>query len=124
MGRSASPAIAAKWRERIEEWRGSELLIADFCRQKDLSQSLFFAWRKRLAADETVPAQPQPQQVGSSRGPARFVEVTPPVWPVSGGVQLTLPGGAVVQLPPDASCELVATAIRAAIMPPAEARRC
>ena len=54
------------------------------------------------------------------------IELPQALEPVAIGVQIELPGGALVTLPAEASAELVTTAIRAAIMPPAiaEARPC
>lgn len=123
MGRPSSRTAATRWRERIDEWRRSKLSVAEYCRQKQLSQPSFFAWRKRLAGDDAVAGRGNSRQV-EGRGQSSFIELPPlPVWPTK-GVQITLPGGAVVVLPPDASSELMAAAIRAAMTPPTEARPC
>jgi transposase-like protein len=79
------------------------LAIAEFCRREKVSPASFYAWRKRLREGQS-PGQPPfvPIEVATVEGP-------------TGGVQIELPGGAVVALPAEASAELVATAIRAAI---------
>ncbi len=43
----------------------------------------------------------------------RFVELPAPAWPTTSGIQISLPGGAIVTLPPQAAAELVTTAGRA-----------
>lgn len=123
MGRSVSRTAATRWRERIDEWRRSKLSIAEYCRQKQLSQPSFFAWRKRLAGDDAVPGRGRSRPIEKGRVQSSFIELPPPAWPTK-SLQITLPGGAVVVLPPDASSELVVAAIRAAMKPAAEARPC
>lgn len=108
-GRAANGALVARWQERISRWRSSGLPISEFCRREEISQPSFFAWRKRLA--------------GHRMKSPRFVELPPRAWPATSGVQIVLPGGAIVTLPPQAALELVTTAIRAA-MPAAEDRPC
>jgi hypothetical protein len=125
MERSGSGALATRWRERISRWRQSGLSIAEFCRREQISQPSFFAWRKRLASRVAVRRRDKLPAAGGSGGEARFIELSPPRWPTTNGVQITLPGGAVVALPQDASTELVVAAIRAASQVPAvEARPC
>lgn len=85
--------------------------------------ALFFAWRKRLAGDDAVPGRGRSRPIENGRDQSSFIELPLSAWPTK-GVQITLPGGAVVVLPPDASSELVVAAIRAAMKPAAEARPC
>jgi transposase-like protein len=80
------------------------LSIAEFCREEDVSPASFYRWRKHFG-----------DQVGGIEGSPLFV----PVQLVTGdrpteGVQIELPGGAIVRLPVEASAELVTTAIQAA----------
>jgi hypothetical protein len=117
--------LAARWRERLGRWRQSGLSIAEFCRREEISQASFFAWRKRLSNRRALVRGGKPSGAEVASGEARFLELPPPAWPTSGGVQITLPGGAVVALPPHASSEFVAGAIRAAMLLPAgEDRPC
>jgi hypothetical protein len=125
MTRSTSKTATSRWRERVDGWRQSKVSVAEYCRQEQLSQASFFAWRKRLAGDSAVAEPATPRRAKSGRSQSRFVELPPPAWPAPCGVQITLPGGAVVVLPRDASTELLAAAIRAAMVTPtAEARPC
>jgi hypothetical protein len=125
MGRLANGLLARQWRERLSRWRDSGLSIVEFCRREEISQASFFAWRKRLSNRRALARGGKPPGAEVSSREARFLELPPPVWPTSGGVQITLPGGAVVTLPPHASSELVTGAIRAAMLPGAgEDRPC
>ena len=36
------------WRGVISEWRGSGQRIRQFCRERDLSEGLFYSWRREL----------------------------------------------------------------------------
>ena len=104
MGRKANGSVAAAWMERLARQRRSTLSIAEFCRRERISPPSFYAWRRRLENDQP------------GRGTPEFIPVELP-WAVEprAGVQIELPGGAVVTLPAAASAELVTTAIRAAM---------
>lgn len=105
MGRVAGSSRAEVWRGRLRQQRRSGLAVAEFCRREKISPASFYAWRKRLSGGRSrPPGQPQfvPIEVATVEGPPR-------------GVQIELPGGAVVALPVEASAELVATAIHAAM---------
>jgi hypothetical protein len=72
----------SRWRKLIEEQRGSGLSIAEFCRRQDVCQASFFGWRKKLR--ESSPE----------------IEAFVPLSVIGGGgVEVELPGGAVVRLP-------------------------
>ncbi len=120
MGRAASAALATRWQERIRRWRRSGLSIAEFCRRERISQPSFFAWRKRLAGSHTPPADRAGRsglagEAGQKKASSRLLQLPPPAWSTSGGVQITLPSGAVIALPAHASTELVTAAIRASL---------
>ncbi|MFM8535930.1 MAG: hypothetical protein ACKOEC_20485, partial [Acidimicrobiia bacterium] len=55
---------------------------------------------------------------------SRFIELAAPTWSETSQVKITLPGGAVVALPAQASAELITVAIRAAMSVGSEARPC
>lgn len=107
MGRTADGSVAAFWAERLARQRRGSLSIAEFCRRERISPPSFYAWRKRLEKSERALFIP--------------LELSRAVEPSTLGVQIELPGGALVTLPAGASAELVTTAIRAAILPPAAA---
>jgi len=127
MGRLASAALAARWRERIGRWRSSGWSVAEFCRREGISEPSFFAWRKRLADRHTksLSSRRAKSPAGRQTKSPRFVELPPPAWSATAGVQIALPGGAIVTLSPQATTELVTAAIRAAMpAPAAEVRPC
>jgi len=123
MGRAASVAVATKWRDRVRRWRRSGLSIAEFCRQEQISQPSFFGWRKRLVEGRAVASRRGRQLAGGPSQRPQFVELPVPGWSTTSGIQIALPGGAIVTLPPQADAELVTAAIRAAV-PAAEDRPC
>jgi hypothetical protein len=43
-----SGSAAAKWRTIIQEHQASGLPVAQYCRERGVSQPSFFAWRRRL----------------------------------------------------------------------------
>lgn len=109
MGRRANPEVARRWRERMARQAKGGLSVAEFCEAEDVTTASFYRWRRRLSERKESPS------VG-----AKFVAVQ--LAPATAGVQIELPGGAVVSLPPEASAELVTAAIRAAHA--GEAERC
>jgi transposase-like protein len=56
-----------KWRQIIDDQRACGQAIAAFCRDHQIGQASFFAWRRRLSARQDSPLPP------------RFIEVTPPM---------------------------------------------
>ena len=112
MGRTADGSVAALWAERLARQQRGTLSIAEFCRRERISPPSFYSWRRRLEQDERPVFVP--------------VELSGTVGASAGGVQIELPGGALVTLPASASPELVTTAIRASMnsLSTAEDRSC
>lgn len=101
------PGLAEQqWRERLRRFDRSDLTVLEFCDLENVSTSNFYSWRRRLALE------PMP-----GRQPARSAE-RPLFVPVSvrsmAGVQIELPGGAIVRIPPAADEGLLRCCIRAA----------
>lgn len=103
MGRTADGSVAALWAERLARQQRGTLSVAEFCRRERISPPSFYAWRKRLEKDQRALFVP--------------LELSRAVGPSACGVQIELPGGALVTLPAEASAELLTTAIRAAMVP-------
>jgi hypothetical protein len=62
----AQRANRDKWRQIIDDQRASGRTVAVFCRDRQIGQASFFAWRRRLSSRQaSPPSQP------------RFIEVTP-----------------------------------------------
>ena len=107
MARTVDAAKAREWRERLNRWRKSGLSVAEFCRRERVAEPSFYLWRQRLSAETVQASTP------------RFVELPMAAWPAV-GVQVTLPSGAIVALSGQASAELVAAVVRAAMHAPGE----
>lgn len=115
MGRKVDGSVVAAWAERLARQQRGTLSIAEFCRRERVSAPSFYAWRRRLKDEEPDRGTPVFVPVELSRGSG-----------LPAGVQIELPGGALVILPAEASAELVTTAIRAAMRGdlPEERRPC
>lgn len=98
------------WRDRLQRQARGKLSVAEFCRGEGISPPSFYQWRKRLGLASR--RANRKREVDRARDP-EFVPLELPTSLLSGGVQIELPGGAVVHLPPDASAEIVAAAVRA-----------
>lgn len=123
MGRAARASVALQWQDRVKRWRRSGLSIAEFCRREQISQPSFFGWRRRLGQGRAVADRGGRRPAGTQGPRPRFVPLPASAWPAASGVQIALPGGAMVTLPAQAAIELVTAAIRAA-MAAVEDRRC
>jgi transposase len=84
------------WLERLARFPDSGLTPAQFCALEAISLPSFYAWRRRLAAE-------------AAAGPDAAVDQQPRFLPVrlqppAAAVELVLPTGAVLRLPP--GCDL------------------
>jgi hypothetical protein len=89
-GRQPDPATRQRWQHRLDRFRRSGLTVADFCERERISPASFYAWRRRLQQDPTVPDD-TPHLV-----PVRLVQP-----PTGAPVELLLPSGLVLRLSPD-----------------------
>lgn len=88
MGRVASELLTSAWRQRLARQRRSHLSVAEFCSREGVSSKSFYAWRKRLRAENPLAASSSlfvPVELTADSGPA-------------GGVRIELPGGVVMTL--------------------------
>lgn len=86
-GNPRDPRKERFWRRAVLQWRKSGLSIRDFCRQQQLSEPNFYAWRALIARRNTeklafVPVQIVPEPTI----PGRTDEAT-------AGLELILVGG-------------------------------
>jgi transposase-like protein len=58
----------AYWRSVFEQHADSGLSIRRFCQENDISQSTFFAWRKKLSKDPSLASSDRAGTSGRSRG--------------------------------------------------------
>ena len=90
MARLPNPQLALQWRERLERFDHSELTIAEFCDLEGCSTASFYQWRQKVRSGElqTKPA---------------FVAVDLDTSDLAGragrGIEIDLPGGAIVKVP-------------------------
>ena len=86
---------AEQWKQILREQQVSGLSVAAFCRQVQMPQASFYAWRKKLRSDRRRPGVRRPRATAG-----RFVEVKVPAEPSprpsarqeAGGIELRLPG--------------------------------
>lgn len=117
MARQADGRTEQRWRERFRRYERSGLTVAAFCEREGVSTASFYAWRRKLSSDPVAPVV----ATHSAETP-RFVPVA--VRSAATGVRIVPPGGAVVELPPDADEHLVRTCIQAAAAQAASAEGC
>ena len=108
MTRLPNPQLALQWRERLDRFDHSELTIAEFCELEGYSTASFYQWRRKLRTVE-LPMAPAfvPVDFDSSDLGGR----------VHRGVEIDLPGGAIVKVPSGATTaerrELIAAIVQA-----------
>jgi hypothetical protein len=108
--RSAGSRAAARelWRDRLARFPSSGLTVAQFCAREAVSVPSFSSWRRRLAAATLATAAPH--HPDGDPGP-RLLPVR-----IGGGdvaVELVLPSGAVLRVPPAADLALVRALVEA-----------
>jgi transposase-like protein len=77
----ARRANGDKGQQLIDDQRTSGDTVAAFCRDRQIGQASFFAWRRRLSSRQASPPlrQASPPLRQASPPPPRFVEVMPAV---------------------------------------------
>jgi hypothetical protein len=89
--RRPDPARERLWRKRLARWKASGLKVCDFCEREGITPTAFAHWRKTLRArDAQATAADTPTFVP--------VHITPAVSVVP--LDVALPGGRVVRVPP------------------------
>jgi len=92
MSRVSDPAVVASWQQRLHEFSQSDLSVAEFCRQAEVSAATFYYWKRKLAPRSEVSLS------ASSTRPAglRFlpVEIT-----AGQSIEVHLPSGTRVVVP-------------------------
>jgi hypothetical protein len=117
------------WREVMKRQQVGGLSIRAFCRRERLKESAFYYWRRELARrdEEGLTKRHRPRQRLRSGGAdrpagkqspvkrtrARFLPVRLAQRPATIGVELALPSGAVLRMPPEAAADEVARVVAA-----------
>lgn len=68
------------WKKRVEDWRGSGLSAAEYCKDQEFTAGTLYRWSSRLAQparSEAVRALPLVQWVGPQPSPAERMESSP-----------------------------------------------
>jgi transposase len=95
------PVATKRWAERLARFHSGSQNVAAFCAAEGVSESNFYAWRRRLARPGSPAVIDAPAVV-----PLR---ITPsPATPI----ELALPSGAVVRFPADTRPELLVVVLR------------
>jgi transposase len=89
-------AATKRWAERLARFHSGPHNVAAFCAAEGVSESNFYAWRRRLARPVSPSIIDAPAVV-----PLR---ITPSL---ATPIELVLPSGAVVRFPADARPELI-----------------
>ena len=79
-------SLRQHWREILQLHADSDLNVAEFCRQRQLSANSFYRWRKRLGGEDRVEETFVPLTVAEQ-------PLVPPQ------VEVRFPNGAVMRLP-------------------------
>ncbi len=101
MGRRRDPAKERFWRRTMTRWQRSGLSVRAFCDRQFLSEALFYAWRRKLVDGDPVPVQ----RADHDSRPAQFLPVQlvsegTPDSEVQGCLEVHLPTGVRVRVPP------------------------
>ena len=95
-----SPERERFWREAVAGHEKSGLSVRAFCVERELSEPSFYAWRRELAQRGRAPRTPAPAFV--------------PVQVVADSlVEVVLPSGVVVRVPPATDATTVARLVAA-----------
>ena|SRR5262245_37447524 len=113
--RSARSRAATRelWQDRLARFPSSGLTVAQFCALEAVSVPSFYSWRRRLAAQTSGAAAPHHPD-GDPR--PRLLPVRLASAPAA--VELVLPSGAVLRVPPGSDLALVRALVEALGDPP------
>ena len=99
-----------RWRRLIAEQKGSQLSVEAFCARQKVSASSFDRWKQALGSEPAGARAPQAP-------PPRFLPIS--LSGGSGSIEIQLPSGVVVRVPPGANEQSLSVVLRAL-----EARPC
>src|SRR4051794_23532920 len=87
--RRPDPTRERLWRKRLARWKASGLKVRAFCEREDVTPTAFAHWRKEIAARDARRAE---------AAEPLFVPVR--VEPAPVPLEVGLPGGRVIRVPP------------------------
>jgi alkylation response protein AidB-like acyl-CoA dehydrogenase len=103
-----------RWRDRLAEQAASTLSVRAFCRERQLGEAAFYAWRKTIRARDgqvtPTPAKPAPAFVPVTvvAEPPRHAQVADLVLELAGGHRVRIPEAISAARLADLSCALEA----------------
>lgn len=92
-------SVRHAWAQRLQRFAHAGLTPAQFCAQEGVSLPSFYSWKRRLAAP------PQSQTPAEASTQARLLPIT--LAAPNAAVELVLPNGAVLRIPPGCDLALV-----------------
>jgi transposase len=98
-GRRPDPKLRALWEKRLCHFEQSGLAASTFCSNHGLSLPSFYAWRRRLRCSHPAST---PSAAPAAEAEPRFVPIS--LLPAPTPIELVLPTGTVVRVPP--GCDL------------------
>lgn len=98
-GRRPDPTLRSLWEKRLRHFQQCGQSASTFCSEQGLSLPSFYAWRRRLRCSDSGRT---PVGVADTADGPRFVPIR--LLPASIPVELVLPTGTVVRVPP--GCDL------------------
>lgn len=103
------------WRDQLARFRASGLSVRVFCRQEQLKESAFYAWRRTLAERAgQMPLRKQASAALRSAAPTAFVSALVTDLPMNEtAIVLELAAGRVLRLPASTSVERLAQLVQA-----------
>jgi hypothetical protein len=88
-----------QWQEIIEQHAPSGLQVATFCKQQQITPSSFYAWRKRLANQPSLPSiTSKPIISESAQNDWHSISPEPNVAALPWDIELSLPNGVVLRM--------------------------
>jgi transposase len=102
----ARAATRQAWVERLERFAHSGLRPSEFCAREGVSLPAFYSWKRRLAASGAGGTNPTPDpETGPRWLPVRLA--------ADPALELVLPRGAVLRVPPGSDLSLVRALVAA-----------
>ena len=98
-------ATRQAWVFRLQRFADSGLTPAQFCANEGVSLPSFYSWKRRLAADASGADAPPTDDLHPPLLPVRLQSLPP-------SLELALPSGAVLRIPPDAEEATLRTLFR------------
>jgi len=101
------------WRAALKRQASSGLSVRAFCRQENLAESNFYAWRRTIAGRDAEARNRRRKKPKRSKAPAFLPAVVTGEPPLDAGIVLELAGGRRLRLPESTTAERLAAIVHA-----------